>query len=80
MQNGIASLPNLDPIKDIDSITESDVELYSQAVSINKIQESSKYVSSKAVYRTRLKKMMILIIRSEMVLIVLTMTMKMFRQ
>ena len=42
--------PNFDPVNDIDSITESDVDLYSLATSISKIQESSKYVSSKSVY------------------------------
>ena len=50
VQKGMAGLPNLDPFNDIDTITESDAELYSQAASINKIQESSKYLSSKPVY------------------------------
>ena len=50
VQKGMAGLPNLDPFKDIDPITESDAELNSQATSINKIQESSKYVSSTPVY------------------------------
>ena len=46
----LASLPNLDPFNDITSITESDADLYSQAISINKIQESSKYVYNESVY------------------------------
>ena len=50
VQKGMAGLPNLDPFNDTDPITESDADLYSQAASINKIQESSKYISIKPVY------------------------------
>ena len=46
----MAGLPNLNPFSDIDPITEIDDELYSQAASVNKIQESSKYLSSKPIY------------------------------
>ena len=46
VQKGLAGLPNLDPFSDIDAVTESDADLYSQVVSVNKIQESSKYVSN----------------------------------
>ena len=50
MLKGLADSPNLDPFNDIDPITESNTDLYSQATSINKIQESSTYVSSESVY------------------------------
>ena len=50
MLKGLADSPNLDPFNDIDPITESDTDLYSQATSINKIQESSTYISSESVY------------------------------
>ena len=50
VQKEMAGLPNLNPFSDIDPITEIDDELYSQAASVNKIQESSKYLSSKPIY------------------------------
>ena len=50
VEKGLAGLPNLDPFNDIHHITESDADLYSQAASVNKIQKSSKYVSTKSVY------------------------------
>ena len=46
VQKELVGLPNLDPFSDIDAVTESDADLYSQVVSVNKIQELSKYVSN----------------------------------
>ena len=50
VQKGLAGLPNLGSFNGIDPITESDADLYTQAVSINMIQESPKYISSESVY------------------------------
>ena len=48
VEKGSAGLPNLDPFKEIDPITESLIDRESQAVSITKIHKSSKYISNEA--------------------------------
>ena len=48
VEKGSAGLPNLDPFKEIDPITESLIDIESRAVSITKIHESSKYISNEA--------------------------------
>ena len=81
VQKGMAGLPNLDPFNDTDPITDSDAELYSQAASISKIRGAvNPFIPTAKVTTNGLKKMRILIIRSEMVLIVLMIKMKMLRQ
>ena len=86
MLKGLADSPNLDPFNDIDPITESDTDLYSQATSINKIQESSTYVSSESIYNDIesddewSEENEDIDNQSEIFLIVLSMKLKMFRQ
>ena len=48
VEKGSAGLPNLDPFKEIDPITESLIDRESRAVSITKIHKSSKYISNEA--------------------------------